>query len=84
MLINCRGPCRETTARRINSARGGITFRPDTIFEVLPKREALFATRLFETGEGVATASPRRTAGAGIDLALLDPVAQVIFATVIV
>ena len=52
------------------------------IFEVLPKREAMFATRLFETGEGVATTSPRLATGAGTDLALLDPVAQVIFTTV--
>jgi len=28
------------------------------IFEVLPKRESVFATRFLETGEGVATASP--------------------------
>ena len=78
MLINLQaGPCRETAARRIKSARGGITFRPDTqSLEVLPKREALFATRLFETGEGVAPASPRLAASTGTDLMLPDPVAQ--------
>ncbi len=52
------------------------------IFEVLPKRETMFATRFLETGEGVATASPRLAASASTDLALLDHVAPVIFATV--
>ena len=39
------------------------------IFEVLPKREAVFTARFLETGEGIATASSRLTAGARTDLA---------------
>jgi hypothetical protein len=36
------------------------------IFEVLPKRESVFATRFLETGEGVATVSSRLTAHSNI------------------
>ena len=54
------------------------------IFEVLPKRESVFATGLLETGEGIAASSPGRAASAGTDLALLNPVAQVVFAAVVV
>ena len=54
------------------------------IFEVLQKRESVFVTGLLETGEGVATASPRRTAGARTDFALLNHVAQIVLAAVVV
>ena len=54
------------------------------IFEVLPKREAVFATRFLETGEGVATSSSRLTAGASTDFVFLHHVAQVIFTAVVV
>ncbi len=54
------------------------------IFEVLPKRESVFATGLLETGEGVATASPRLAPRASTDLTLLNHVAPVILAAVVV
>ena len=54
------------------------------IFEVLPKREAMFAARFLETGKGIATSSPCLAASARTDLAFLHRIAQVILAAVVV
>ena len=54
------------------------------IFEVVPEGDALFAAGLLEAGKGVAALTPDRAAGAGADFALLDHVAQVGLAAVVV
>jgi len=55
----------------------------DPVTQVRPERDPVFAAGLFQADEGIATSSPVLAAGAGADLALLDHVAQVVLAAVV-
>ena len=64
--------------------RGDGVLAGDPIVEVLPKGETMFPAGLLEADEGIPTASPGLTAGAGTDLALLHHVPEVVLAAVVV
>src|SRR5947199_7302615 len=68
----CRCPFTDERGQRRNPARSRHPIK-----EELPKGNPEFATGLFETGEGVSTASPKVAAGTATDLSFLDIIADI-------
>jgi hypothetical protein len=68
----CRCPFTDERGQRRDLVRSRHPIK-----EELPKGNPEVATGLFETGEGVPTASPQVAAGTAADLSFLDIIADI-------